>query len=649
MESLAGQISTDDDFAEIQERFLHYHDHPIDLNSEDNDALKFLIFLSPIQINNIRKHIAEKGKLVDLLELQSIDGFTLEDVQKLLPFVTIKAASSTTGHISLKNLSQFSKHDLVIRVASTLELQKGFQALEGNRYLGTPLKTLFRYKYSFSDRIAAALVLEKDAGEYFWKGSKPFQTDFSSGHIAIKRLGIVRQLIIGDFSLQYGQGLTLWSGFAFGKAPDVASIAKRDVGLKAYSSANEFSFFRGLAATTQITKNLNATLFGSSRKLDASLEIDSNGTSSLSTLNETGLHRTQTELDNRNAIRQRVLGGAIQFQKGTLSAAAVAFHTALSRNFLTGEEPYRLHYFNGDKLFNVGISYSYTYRNCYLFGETAKSLIGGWATVNGLIFSLSSKISGALLHRLYQTNYHNFFNQATSESSQATNENGLYVGINFTLRKGLLLAIYTDYFNFPWLKFRVDAPSKGHEALTQLTFSPSKSFKMLFRYKGEFKELNTIKPAAIKYLDQIHKNTYRTDVDWKFSKKISLQHRLEFNTYKADERMETGFLAYQDFSYRAIRSRLSGNIRLAYFLTESFNTRIYAYEDDVLYNFSFAAYNEKGYRFYINLNYNIAKNVEAWFRYGIFYYPDKTSVGSGLDEIAGQKKSDIKFQVRYQF
>lgn len=112
---------------------------------------------------------------------------------------------------------------------------------------------------------------------------------------------------------------------------------------------------------------------------------------------------------------------------------------------------------------------------------------------------------------------------------------------------------------------------------------------------------------------------------------------------------EYGLMFYQDIDYSPMFAKLSGNIRVAYFNTPSYNSRIYAYEDDVLYNFSFGMYSGKGFRTYLNLKYKLAKKINIWARYAMFLYPDEDTVGSGLDEINGNKKTDVKLQIRYQF
>jgi len=60
-------------------------------------------------------------------------------------------------------------------------------------------------------------------------------------------------------------------------------------------------------------------------------------------------------------------------------------------------------------------------------------------------------------------------------------------------------------------------------------------------------------------------------------------------------------------------------------------------------------YNGKGYRTYLNLKYVLAKKLDIWIRYAVFIYKDVQTVGSYLDEIQGNKKSEIKLQLRYQF
>jgi hypothetical protein len=645
LESMAENLPDDYDMSELVDVLTRYRKHPINLNHTSPEELKTFVFLSPLQIGNFFSYTKENGPFVDVLELQSIDGFDIKTVQSLLPFVTL-TNSSEYEQLNFKNIFKNGENDLMIRFAQTLQKQKGFTDLPGNRYLGSPEKFQTRYRYNYSTILSAAITLDKDAGEKF--GGKPF--DFYAGNVALFKLGRLKKLVLGDYTLQFGQGLTLWSGFSFGKGPDVTSVAKKDLGLRPYNSTNEYSFFRGASATINLLKNIDITPFISFRNLDASQKLDAQGNLVQSTINQTGLHRTPSEIKNRNVLSQRLYGAAIQYAQNEFALGAIAYRSNYGDSFITQTAAYDRYSFTGKSLTNLGLFYNYTYKNMYLYGEGAKGLGGGFAYINGVLISLSRTISAALTYRNYAKDYHSFFNQGVSESSEAINEKGLYAGLNVTPNKHWAFSFYGDYFRFPWLKYRVDESSKGYEILSQAIYTPSKTFKILARFKTEQKQQNTDLDVPVNFLDDVKREGYRIEVNWQLNKNWSFQNRAEVSQYKKGEaKSEFGYLVYQDIDYSPMFSKITGNIRLAYFNTPSYNSRIYAYEDDVLYSFSFGMYSGRGFRTYMNLKYNLAKKLNIWLRYGLFVYKDVETVGTYLDEIKGNKKSEAKIQLRYQF
>src|SRR3546814_1029555 len=74
--------------------------------------------------------------------------------------------------------------------------------------------------------------------------------DFYSAHLLLKpSRGVFKKIVLGDYLLQFGQGLVLWNGFSLGKGPAALNIARQGRGIRAHSSAGESYFFRGLATT----------------------------------------------------------------------------------------------------------------------------------------------------------------------------------------------------------------------------------------------------------------------------------------------------------------------------------------------------------------------------------------------------------------
>jgi len=129
-----------------------------------------------------------------------------------------------------------------------------------------------------------------------------------------------------------------------------------------------------------------------------------------------------------------------------------------------------------------------------------------------------------------------------------------------------------------------------------------------------------------------------------------LRNREELAAYELEgSNPEKGFLSFLDFLYRPLLKPYSGILRLQYFETGGYDTRIYAYENDGLYGYSIPAFYDKGYRYYLTVNYNMTKKFSAWLRWAQTIYRDKDRIGSGLDEIRGNRRSEIKLQLRYIF
>jgi hypothetical protein len=628
IESILENVGEDHDYSEITERLNFYRVHPLDINKATTRQLSELIFLNPFQANSIVTHIHDNGSLEDLLELQSIEGLDDETIKRLLLFVSVKAPNALSEINKIK--PSLANHDLLVRYGRLLQMQEGFKipdSSDRSKYLGSANRLFVRYRLNYGENIAVNLNLEKDAGEQiFSEQVKGF--DFYSGSISMKNAGKFSKIIIGDYSLQFGQGLSLWSGLSFGKGASVTTLAKQDAGLKSYTSVNEVSFLRGVATTIQF-KNLSITPFVSYQNLDASLtKVDS--------------------VADHDEIW--LFGSNIQYHAQNLKLGFNTYKAHFNHPFEAGKYMYNQFEFAGKSLTNLSAYYSYGYKNSYFFGEAAHSLRSGYALINGVVSSLSPKLSILLLYRNYAKNYHSLYYQSVSEGSNAINEKGFYSGITYKPIKSIELSAYADVFKFPWLKYGVDAPSNGYDLLSQLTYTPTKKTKAAFRIRYKQKQENDDLINTANYLETLSKYSYRLELIYKINKAFTLRNRIEGTDYqKENKKSELGFMMYQDVIYDPMQSNFSGNIRFAIFNTQGFNSRIYAFENDLLYSYSVTAYQNSGTRFYVNGRYTLKRGVDFWCKYSITNYADQESIGTGLDQIKGHLKSDIRLQLRYQF
>lgn len=172
-----------------------------------------------------------------------------------------------------------------------------------NRYLGSPWVLYTRYRFSFSKKYSFGITAEKDAGEEFFTGTQKQGFDYYSAHLFVRDIGVIKKIAVGDYQLEYGQGLNVWSGLAFGKSPDITTIKRNARGILPYTSVNEESFKRGVAVAIGL-KYFQLDVWYSSRKVDGNLLVQDSLQSEfiVSSLQSSGLHRTPSEVADKNSI-----------------------------------------------------------------------------------------------------------------------------------------------------------------------------------------------------------------------------------------------------------------------------------------------------------------------------------------------------------
>lgn len=664
MENLSETQDLQTDFTELIEELELLENNPVNINSNQVEQLHRLFLISEFQLENIKKYIEENDILLSISELLLIEGFLPEHLEMLTPFIVTNPVRKFELP-SFKKLTKYGRHDAFFRYQRILEKSAGYEDfLEGSslnsRYLGTPDKYYLKYKYTYSRQLQFGFTVEKDAGELFFRNheNEVIRTaignafkqgfDFNSFHLYAQDLGLIKQVAVGDYRLLFGQGLTLWTGLSFGKAADPTQLKRFESFIKPYSSATEDGFLRG-AAIHIGQKRWSTVFFYSKNKQDATVQTDENGNTSVSTLLYTGFHRTVSELSKKDIVDVELYGGRFKFTANRYSLGFTAFNTNLSKDLISSYSPDNLYDFRGNNLSNFGFDYGFNFWRAHFYGEVSHSSKGGNALLSGVNIPFSSRVHISLLYRNYESDYQNLFAASMSENSSPTNEKGFFAGTSILLTKKFSLQAYADYFSFPWLKYEQDAPSKGLEYRALLLYEHSRTVKMHLKYKYKQKEINTRADTfgEVNYLTDQTKWGWQYQINYRLSDRFDLRNRVEIIKYiEGTDNPSLGYMLYQDINYNSANHKFGSNTRFAVFNTDSYSSAVYAYENDVLYAFSIPAYSGKGVRFYQLLNYDLRKNIKLWFRYSLSYYPNLRLISSGLDEISGSIKSEIKFQLR---
>ncbi|HNM68694.1 MAG TPA: helix-hairpin-helix domain-containing protein [Flavobacteriales bacterium] len=687
IEAVADQMGSDNnvDLTALTEVLTDYIRSPMDLNKAEPQDLAQLQLLSDVQVTAIIEHRQRFGPFISIYELQTIDEMDPRTIALIRPFVQVRA-DGTRSRASFKEILKNGSHEILSRTIVNVEQRAGFRGQRNpfgvyytdpdgdalpdtenahitdslrraNRlYLGDPFKIYARYRFRYRQNVSFGVTMEKDEGEQFFKGTQPNGFDFYSAHLFLRDVGPVKSLALGDYTAQFGQGLVFWSGLAYGsKSAYTMNIKRNAAGLMPYSSVNENLFLRGVATTVRMGKRLEGTAFFSHKGIDANVTdsdvpLDENidQEAAFSSLLEDGYHRTYQEVSRKDAVQETILGGHLRYKRPRWSVGGTVAHVAYNHTLDRNLSVYNRFELEGQENTTMGVDWNVMYRNLTWFGEGARSANGGMAGTTGVLVALDKRLSLSMLYRDFGRDYQNAYSRVFAEGSNPWNERGLYTGLEIRPTRAWSINAFMDQFRFPWLRYLTNAPSSGYDVFGQVSWKPDKKTEVYVRARHQAHERNAsgVETGTDPLVAQTQTN-YRLNASYKVDDQVSLRTRVEHVTYRlGDAPAEHGFLVYEDVVHRPKRFPVEFTGRVALFGTDSYATRLYAYENDIIGTFSIPPYYGKGMRWYAMARWSVMRGVDIWVRYGAWIYNDVTSISSGLQETSGSRKSDVKVEVR---
>ena len=637
-------------------RDLAYHSrHPLNVNSADASELRTLRLLSDLQIYQLVLYRNLLGPFIHEYELQAIPSLDIATIRKVIPYITVTDTRNIHHHLGKRLIG--GDENLMFRYSMIVPKSKGFIKNDsaGTRYLGSRPHVLIRYHYNFKNILQYGLLGDKDAGEQFFKGTQKRGFDFYSFHFYTRKLGIIKSLALGDFTVNLGQGLIQWQSFGFKKSTSVVSVKRQSEVLQPYASAGEMNFNRG-AGITLVKGNWETTFFGSFRKLSAIIDNDSslNRTGNISSFINSGYHRTIQELEHRNNVSLVSLGSNIKYNYSGWNLAVSMSRYFFSDSLKPSGKPYDQFAINGKNWSNYSLDYGYTFRNIHSFGEIAADRSRNIGLVSGVIASIDRSVDLAFVYRNIAKRFQSLYGNAFTENNLPGNEEGIYIATTIRPSTQLKMDAYVDFFKFPWLSFRTDAPGYGSEFMFQLTFIRGKQVEINIRYKKESKQINQPTGLSTTPVELVPRHNLRYHLTYRFERGFVLKTRVEATWYNTKwASAEKGYLTYIDLHYKHPIKPFSGYSRILYFETGGYQSRLYAYENDLMFSFNSPVFFDKGFRWYLNLRTNVSKwifsrsfvSIVAELKYALTHYFKLDKIGSELNEIQGNLRSELKFQL----
>ncbi|NNG27373.1 MAG: hypothetical protein HKM87_07595, partial [Ignavibacteriaceae bacterium] len=633
LEDIVQEPVEETDNSDLYEELEYLIKNPIDINSSDISELQSLPGMDLASAELIINHKNKYGYFFTVGELKIVENLDNELIKKISPFITVKKIDFEEVVVDkpIDPFSEFlSSSGLLIRsrVSNDIQTRKGF--VEG-KYEGTKPKVYNRLLIKHDKKFQLGFLSEKDAGEVSLD-------EFTSYHFAVNDIGILHKAVVMDYILEFGQGLTLWSPYGFSKGSDaVYPVKKKDRIIRPYTSATEVNFFRGAAASIKLN-NFFVSGFYSNNTIDANID---SVTGEIFSTPQDGLHRTESEIRKRNSAQEKMMGGRIDYITGKKFKTGLLYYQS---EFSNSFHPNSVYDINGNKFNYTSAYYDIYISNINLFGEVAYNGTSV-ASLNSVQIAITQRFTFITSVRSYPRNFISLHGFGFGERSGATtNEFGIYTGFKWRTPVGLL-NLYYDQFKFPYATFNNPLPSEGNEYLLDFLSKPLKGFSLRLRYKYESKDVTVTIDNNERLVKRL-KQAIRTELIYNLSKKLRLKGRFEYNNFRisAINETENGYMFFQDIRYSPTSNfNLYG--RIIFFRTDSFNSAIYEYENNLTGVLTNLAMFGEGIRWYILLRYKPFKVFTLSLKFSETYKPRAKTISSGNNEIEGNIDNRVSFQL----
>jgi hypothetical protein len=602
---------------------------PLNLNSATLEELVALPFLAATAAASLHAARCDLGGFSEWSQVLATPGIDESTGIFLRLYTYLSGMEPSVQGRFLRLRSRFQQDD---------RTRAGY--LDG-RYQGPRWKSYQRATASWNEHLHGGVLIEKDPGE-------TSLLDHITGYVCMDSLGAIERLIVGDFTVNAGQGLVLWKRAGLSKGGDAVRAGTRGAPLIQPSiSASEYTSFRGAAVQTG-TGVFRAAGFVSVRSLDG--RIDS-VTGMVTSFDESGLHRTAGEMARENTISERTAGANLSvrwiWEGWQCSLGCTGVASRLDRTVASAAP----HSFAGSESNALSVNADLRATSCVAFAEWARSHTGSIGGIAGITAQIAPRLAMTAVYRGYQPEFVSRFGYGFGDKNGATqNEEGIYLAIRYSPFRGLVLQLFHDAYRFPGQSSTMPVPSSGHELQGDAEWKAARGVTISIRCRQQTKDVVVSAMdrdgRAIRPVTQRRTNLLRVECLHNAGPALSFRLRIEstFASHAGFVAPESGSLAFADVQFAPVASvRISA--RAAAYRTDSWDSRLYMYEPDVQGAMSNTGFSGQGMHFSVMARCSPTSAVTIGMKYGQSIVPGTRAIGVGDDAVPGDAMGRMSFQL----
>ncbi len=602
------------------DRIEYYSDHPILLDTASVDEIADLPYISRSMARRI--HALFKSKNAPRTYYDVCEQLGCTDEQRLILERCTRIGSGILKDVTINARTR------------TMYWATPPRAASDGRFRGIPHEQYIRVSVN-TGRTSIAALTNKDAGE-------PIVADFASGSLRTSIGNSV--VIVGDYYTELGLGLMLWRPFGARKGTEVITpCTELGRGIKQYRSAMEYRFFRGIAVQQSILlgDSQSLTIRAGFSALPRSGTIDSIS-QSITSLSTDGYHRTPSELAKRHKITERSGFANAEYRSSTITIGSA---------LLALDYPYPIT--SSSTL--VMPAQRGIFTTLYAYHEWER-IIGAWELSRDYNGNFASRIG--IEHRAERTAiaiggrwcapyFRAPFGYNFGESTQPTNEAGIYGGIRSWLGHRVLLLAYADYFTHIATIGNLPRLRRGIDAFGEVRIRADRQTQVIVRIRQEHRtdDRSTDRGTVA---DEVLRTIIRCELQYVNEHGLTARLRIEgiqrTSTEAPSIEIEYGIAAFGELSI-PLSEQITIGARWSYYQTDSFASAVYTFEQLAPGLLVSAPLYGSGSRSFVFVRWKFGERFSLWVRYGSMERQDTPSLGSGVTEIPGTRDTRAYLQL----
>ncbi len=623
--------SSEDDASALVEEIEQLARSPLCLRKATAEDITALPFLSPAEARSVSVALLDPAaQRNEEAGWKAVSAVLMDDTDRLqlLRYCCRMDCPEIPTHIEGELRSRFQQDD------------RGRAGYHDGSYPGSRARVYQRLRLQLPAGFAAGIIMEKDPGE-------TSLADHLAGAVSMDGDGFLRRAVLGDFTVTAGQGLVFWQAFAHSKSSEAARIGKSAALLRPFTSASEGMAFRGASAELR-SGAVDLLGFYSSRQLDATVDEESGMVGSLG---QTGLHRTTSEQQRRGTVRERAMGGVIQWRSSPAAGSLLLGATAVSSRFSRISRSRSPFAFEGDAAWAAGMHARYSTDDASVYAEAALAHTHMPAVLAGAEAALTPHLRIALLYRRYHERFVSLHAAAFGERSGGPqNEEGMYTGLRFRPHRRVRIDAWCDVFRIPNRTYFLHLPTAGSEILLAAEYRMPAKTRLSLRLRRERKDqtVAAIDNAGreIRPLTARTTTAVRLQLQREFDDRLRVRLRAEYTrvAYDAYRAAGDGALLSAELRLRPLPV-LTFTGRVTGYSTASYDARLYQFEHDVRGVMLNAVCYGDGMRLYLLGMLRLGEVADVGARYALTLREGARSFGSGHDAVTGDQLGTLSLQL----